>query len=89
MLLPRAVNCVAVSTTISPVTHIALVDVKSASTKEIGVTVAFGSSKKAAPVRIKNPKLNIKSCAGFKTNVKLLMSNLENSKINKPNIKRE
>jgi hypothetical protein len=89
ILLPRTVNRVAVSTTVSPVTQMALVDVKRASTNEIGTVVAFGSSNKAAPNNMINAKLNTNNCAGFKTRVKFLISNLENSKMHSRNIKME
>src|SRR5688500_12118602 len=54
---PVVLNAVAVSTTISPVTHTALADVKNASTGWIGVVVALGSRSKNPPMTMRAAKL--------------------------------
>jgi hypothetical protein len=59
------VNAVAVSRTIRPVTHTALVEVKTALTKEIPLVVALGSISMAVPKTIRNKKLKIIRVAGF------------------------
>lgn len=64
MILPNVVNAVAVSTTINPVTHTALVDVNKASRKEIGWICALGSINNPEPIMMINKKLNTNSKAG-------------------------
>jgi hypothetical protein len=71
-----------VSTTISPVTQTALVDVNNASINEIPLYVAFGSINNKVPARIIDKKLKIKSCAGFKYVRVKFNFNSKNSLIN-------
>lgn len=54
------------STTMSPVTHTAEVEVKSASKSLIPSKVAFGSSKSPVPSIIIPKKLRMNNCAGLK-----------------------
>ena len=56
-----------VSFTISPVTHVALVEVKNASTIPIEAPLAehWGRDKRLAPMTIVIRKLNITTCGGF------------------------
>jgi len=65
MSLPKGVNADAVSTTISPVTHTALVAVKSASTQPIGWELEIGRDNKKVPAIIRKIKLPAKGCAGL------------------------
>ena len=70
---PRKVYRVAVSTTASPVTHTALVDVNKASVKLIGMVVDIGIISSMAPAKIKNAKLVMNSCAGLSTLISKLI----------------
>ncbi|CDT24654.1 conserved hypothetical protein [Sphingobacterium sp. PM2-P1-29] len=54
------------STTISPVTHTALVDVNRASMKDRSLLSEMGSINNIVPPRINIIKLNIKSWVGVK-----------------------
>ena len=65
MVCPSKVKSLAVSSTINPVTHTALVDVNKASVKEIPAVVAFGSNNKNAPIKIMAKKLPTKTMAGL------------------------
>jgi hypothetical protein len=65
--LPKPVQCVAVSTTERPVTHTALVAVKSASRKDVlrPVAVAWGIIKRIVPMPIIAAKDTGRSRNGF------------------------
>jgi hypothetical protein len=78
----------AVSTTVSPVTHTALVEVKKASVKLIGEYVESGISNKKAPPRIMNPKLTINNCAGLKIRTIKSSLILDTSRIKRKNAKK-
>jgi hypothetical protein len=80
---PRNVYLVAVSTTVSPVTQTALVDVKSASVKLIGLVVDIGIIKSIAPTKMKNAKLTMNNWAGLSTLISRLISILDNSRKNR------
>ncbi len=62
---PKKVKSVAVSTTIRPVTHTALVAVKKASVKLMEPGVAAGSSSSSAPTTMMPAKLPTKRLAGW------------------------
>ena len=66
MVCPKGVKSLAVSTTINPVTAVALVAVKSASVKVIPCVVALGSNNKKVPARAIIAKLPTKRIAGLK-----------------------
>ena len=61
---PNVVKYFPVSTTVNPVTHTALVAVKSASIIEIPLYVAFGRSNSKVPPKIKSIKLITRSRPG-------------------------
>lgn len=63
---PTVVKSRAVSTTVSPVTHTALVEVKSALVNEIPLVVALGSINRKAPAMAKMKKLPTNIMAGLK-----------------------
>lgn len=77
--LPRLVNAVAVSTTISPVTQTALVDVKKASIMLMPFVVAFGNSSNAVPIKIRKMKLPTIIIAGLSVGRSIEMLLRENS----------
>jgi hypothetical protein len=82
------VNRVAVSTTVSPVTHTALVEVKKASVKLMGEYVESGIINKKAPPIIMNPKLTINNCAGLKIRTIKSSLILDISRIKRKNAKK-
>ena len=65
--MPKVEKCVAVSLTIRPVTHVALVAVNIVSARLIGspVEVALGRLKRTAPNIMVIRKLNIIICGGL------------------------
>ena len=65
MICPAAVNWVATSTVVSPVTQTDVVAVKRASTKCIPWMVALGSISNPVPVRITKAKLKINNSDGL------------------------
>jgi hypothetical protein len=64
IIFPRGVKNVAVSTTIRPVTHTALTEVKNESRKVNGRVWAFGNINKPEPIKMMIRKLELKSKAG-------------------------
>lgn len=64
IIFPRGVKNVAVSTTMSPVTHTALTDVKNEFRKDNGRVWAFGNINKPVPINMIIRKLKLKSNAG-------------------------
>jgi len=64
IVFPRGVKNVAVSTTIRPVTHTALTEVKNESRKVNGKVWAFGNINKPEPIKMMIRKLELKSKAG-------------------------
>lgn len=63
---PNRVNCVPVSTTARPVTQVADVAVKNASTRRMDLPVrdAAGNDSKRVPTKMTTAKLTTTSCAG-------------------------
>jgi len=77
IICPNREKSLPVSFTISPVTQVALVAVKSASTTptEIPLLEHCGRAKKKAPIRIVTRKLKIIICGGFNLRINILMTN--------------